>query len=115
MRISVVIPCHNAERWISDALQSVAHQTYRAQEIIVVNDSSRDNSVAAIKASNVDLRLLHVDAQNAAVARNVAIECARGEWVALLDADDSWYPNHLARAVALLEGGDDVAFMSSHD
>ena len=61
------------------------------------------------------LSCLHVDAHNAAIARNAGIEAASGDWIALLDADDVWYPNHLARAAELLSKSKDVAFMSNHD
>jgi glycosyltransferase involved in cell wall biosynthesis/LmbE family N-acetylglucosaminyl deacetylase len=115
MRISVITPCHNAGPWIAAALQSGAQQTYSAHEIIVVNDNSTDNSLAQIEQSGVPVKLLQVNACNAAVARNVGIEAAEGEWIALLDADDIWYPNHLARAVELLSKTKDVAFMSNHD
>src|SRR5262249_10105481 len=47
--------------------------------------------------------------------RNAGIEAAKGDWIALLDADDKWYSNHLARAVELLSKSNDVAFMSNHD
>src|SRR6516165_2274286 len=65
--------------------------------------------------SGISVRLLRVSARNAAVARNAGIETASGDWIALLDADDVWYPNHLARAAELLSKTSDVAFMSSHD
>ena len=115
MEISVVIPCHNAGRWIASALRSVAQQTYPAREIIVINDRSTDDLLAQIEESGVPVKLLHVDAGNAAVARNAGIEVAKGDWIALLDADDVWYPNHLARAAGLLSKTHDVAFMSNHD
>jgi glycosyltransferase involved in cell wall biosynthesis len=115
MRISVIIPCHNAERWIAQTLQSVATQTYPAHEVIVIDDGSTDDSIAEIQRSGIPVTLLHVAVRNAAAARNAGIEAAKGDWIALLDADDLWYPNHLARAVELLSDSDDVAFMSNHD
>jgi glycosyltransferase involved in cell wall biosynthesis/LmbE family N-acetylglucosaminyl deacetylase len=115
MQISVIIPCHNAGRWIAAALQSVALQTYQPREIIVVDDASTDGSLAQIKASGVDVKVLQVNARNAASARNEGIEAATGDWIALLDADDKWYPNHLARAAELLASSNDIAFMSNHD
>ena len=115
LRISVITPCHNAAPWIANALRSIAQQTYAAYEIIVIDDASTDNSIAMIEQSGVPVRLLHVNARNAAVARNAGIEAAKGNWIALLDADDVWYPNHLARAAELLSKTNDVAFMSNHD
>jgi len=115
MRISVIMPCHNAGRWIAGALRSVTHQTYPSHEIIVIDDSSTDNSLAEIGRSGAAVKLLQVNAQNAAVARNAGIGAATGDWIALLDADDVWYPNHLARAAELVSKTSDVAFMSNHD
>jgi glycosyltransferase involved in cell wall biosynthesis len=115
MRISVVIPCHNAGRWIETALRSVAEQSYPPHEVIVIDDRSTDDSVARVETMGVADRLLRVDAGNAAAARNAGIEAATGDWIALLDADDVWYPHHLARAFELLSGTADVAFMANHD
>lgn len=115
MNFSVIIPCHNAGRWIVGALRSVASQSHPALEIIVIDDASTDDSVAQVEGSGVPVKLLRVNVRNAASSRNAGIEAAAGEWIALLDADDVWYPNHLARAAELLGGTEAVAFMSNHD
>jgi teichuronic acid biosynthesis glycosyltransferase TuaG len=115
MKFSVIIPCYNAAPWIENALKSVAAQTHPAHEIIVIDDGSSDNSIERIKASGINVKLLQTKRANGAGARNAGIFAATGDWVALLDADDVWYPNHLQRAADLLRGTDDVAFMSAHD
>lgn len=115
MRISVVIPCHNAERWIGEALRSVGQQTLSPAEVIVVDDASTDNSVNAICRSGVDTQLISAQFRNAAAARNAGIVAAKGEWIALLDADDVWYPDHLARAAEVLRGTNDVAYRALCD
>ena len=115
MRISVIMPCHNASRWIAAALRSMSKQTQSAHEIVVIDDGSTDNSVLEIERTSVPVKLLRVGFNNAAAARNAGIEAATGDWIALLDADDVWYPNHLARAEELLRATNDVAFMSNHD
>ncbi len=114
-RISVIIPCHNAEPWIAAALRSVAEQTVPADEIIVIDDNSTDNSIQQVEQSGVPVNLLRVKVHNAAAARNAGLEIATGDWIALLDADDIWYPQHLERAITLLHDTNDVAFMSNHD
>jgi glycosyltransferase involved in cell wall biosynthesis len=113
--ISVIIPCHNAGRWIGATLRSVSEQSQQADEIIVIDDGSTDDSVLEIEKANVPIKLLRVNFGNAAASRNAGIEAASGDWIALLDADDVWYPNHLARAEELLRATYDVAFMSNHD
>jgi glycosyltransferase involved in cell wall biosynthesis len=115
MRFSVIIPCHNAGPWIGRTLASVARQTYAPHEIIVVDDDSTDDSVARVRESRLDIKLLSTKQGNAAGSRNVGIEAAGGDWIALLDADDLWYPNHLERAAAMLGPTKDVAFMAANE
>lgn len=115
MKFSVIIPCHNAGPWIAEALRSVAAQTYPAHEIIVIDDQSTDDSIAQIRASGVDVKLLHSIWGNGAGTRNVGIEAATGDWIAFLDADDYWYPVHLERAANLLEGSMDIAYHAHAD
>src|SRR4029077_14062477 len=101
--------------WIGTTLQSVSAQTRQADEIIVIDDGSTDRSIFEIEKANGRAKLLRVNFRNAAAARNKGIEAANGDWIALLDADDVWYPNHLARAADLLRPTTDAAFMSNHD
>lgn len=115
MKFSVIMPCHNAGRWIREALRSVAAQTIPAHEVIVIDDSSTDDSLAEVQASGVDTVLLRSTHRNAAATRNSGIDAATGDWIALLDADDRWYPNHLQRAQTMLEESGDVAFLANHD
>ena len=115
MRISVVIPCHNGGRFIRQTLLSVQSQSFPAHEIIVVNDASTDDSVEQIERSGVRVHLVHEQFRNLCEARNAGIERATGDWVAYLDADDLWYPEHLKNAAALLQGTDDVAYLGHFD
>jgi glycosyltransferase involved in cell wall biosynthesis len=112
MRISVVIPCHNSEAWIDDALQSVAEQTHPADEVIVVDDASTDGSAEVARRSPVVTKVLTVAHRNAAAARNTGIEETGCEWVAFLDSDNRWHGDHLARAVAMLEESADSVFVA---
>lgn len=115
MRFSVIIACHNAGPWVARCLHSVQAQTFPAHEILLIDDKSRDDSVERALASGVPIRLFKSAFGNAAATRNVGIEAATGTHIAILDADDIWYPNHLQRAAELLAIHDDVAFMSNHD
>ena len=119
MRVSVIIPCHNAAPYIEATLSSVAAQTLAPHEIIVVDDASTDESVARVQswsAAHPDsaLILLQVQERNAAAARNAGIAVASGDWVAFLDADDLWYPHHLQSAREVLSGGAALAYMANH-
>jgi len=110
MRFSVITPCHNNASYVAEALRSAAQQTLAPYEIIVINDDSTDDSVQRIKASGIDVHLIEGRYHNAAAARNAGIECAQGDWIAILDADDLWLPNHLQQAAELLSGCDDAAY-----
>ncbi|WP_420935758.1 glycosyltransferase family 2 protein [Alteromonas sp. A081] len=103
MKISVVIPCYNGEKFISDAIRSVNNQTYLPIEIVVVDDGSTDKSVAIVKklqkSSKVPIVLKKQDNGGVSVARNVGINIAAGEWVSFLDVDDIFLPNNLAKKV----------------
>lgn len=115
MRVSVVVPCHNAEAWIADALRSVLGQWRRPDQVVVVNDNSTDGSEAVIRGFGDRVEFVNTSLGNAAAARNVGIQHADGDAVAFLDADDVWYPWHLEQSVACLEKTQDVATMSLRD
>ena len=100
--ISVVIPCYNAERYLSATIASVLAQQQASLEIIVVDDGSRDGSVALLQQEFPNVRLLQQSNAGIAAARNAGIAAARGTWVAFVDADDSWLPGKLAVQLALL-------------
>ena len=107
--VSVVIPAHNAEGYVGEAIESVLAQTCRDLEAIVVDDGSTDGTWEAIAGwARRDPRVVPVRLARSggpAVARNAAIERANGRWLALLDADGLFMPARLERLVALAEGG----------
>lgn len=93
---SVIIPLYNKEKHIRATIDSVLTQHFDDFEIVVVDDGSTDNSLKVVQSIN-DERLKIFPRKNAgaAEARNVAIEKANSEYMALLDADDIWQTNHL--------------------
>lgn len=96
MRISAIIPAFNAERTIARALHSVLAQTRPADEIIVIDDGSTDNTADAVRAFGDRVRLITQANAGVSVARNTGIQSASGDWIAFLDADDEWLPEKLA-------------------
>jgi len=101
--ISAVIPAYNVGGYIERAIESVLGQRRRADEIIVVDDGSTDDTAAIVRGFGDAVRYLYQDNAGSNPARNRGIEAARSEWIALLDGDDEWLPGHLENQVALLE------------
>lgn len=112
--LSIIVPCHNAEKWIAETLNSLIGQTYKNIEILIVDDGSRDNSLDIIKLyKNKDSRIQLFQQKNAGVsmARNSGIEQARGDYVAFCDADDWMEANAYEEMIMSLEKeGADIVF-----
>ncbi len=100
--ISAVIPCYNAAPFLRETLDSILNQTYKPLEVIVVDDGSTDDSASIAQSYGSPVRVIRQENQGESVARNRGMDEARGDWVALLDADDRWLPNKLERQVAAL-------------
>lgn len=100
-RVSVLIAAYNAATYIEYALDSVVAQTIDDWEILVADDGSSDNTCAVVERRAVAdprIRLLRAECNGGpSAARNRAIDDARGDWVAVLDADDRWRPQRLER------------------
>lgn len=86
--VSIVIPCWNAEKDISAAIQSALSQSYQPVDVVVVDDGSTDNSLAVIRSFGSRIRWISVPNQGGAAARNHGIELADSEFIQFLDADD---------------------------
>ena len=100
---SVIIPLYNKEREIEGTIRSVLSQTRLPDEIVVVDDGSTDRSAGIVQ--RIDSPLIRLVAQPNAgecAARNRAIAEARGEYLALIDADDEWEPGFLAEIEAMI-------------
>jgi len=112
--ITVVIPLYNKADCILRTLRSVIRQTDVDFELIVVDDGSTDASAALVKAAGLPhLQLIEQHNAGVSAARNRGIRAARGEWVALLDADDLWSHDHLASLWHAAEGSDAIAVFSN--
>jgi glycosyltransferase involved in cell wall biosynthesis len=103
-RVSIVIPCLNAARWIRACVESALAQAGVEKEVIVVDDGSTDSSLAILHEFGGAIRLLETPHRGAPAARNAGLAVAQGEWVQFLDADDSLEPDKLAHQLS--EGRD---------
>ncbi len=111
MKASVLINNYNYARFLPDALASVAAQTHAAHEIIVVDDGSKDESLAVLASLQERYPNLRIHPQENAgqlAAMRAAIELAAGDWCFFLDADDAWEPLHLATAAQAISSHPEV-------
>ncbi len=117
--VSVIIPCFNHGRWLPRCLESVAHQTYPALEVIVVDDASTDHDTVEL------LRLLEAEGElkvirmgtnsGPSAARNAAVSLATGRYILPLDADNVLLPDAVEKLVCQLQAaGELVAFIYPH-
>jgi glycosyltransferase involved in cell wall biosynthesis len=99
--VSILIPAYNAEQWIGDTLRSAVAQTWPRKEIIVVDDGSRDGTLAAArKFEGKDFLVTTQQNQGAAATRNRAFSLCQGDFIQWLDADDLLAPDKIERQMA---------------
>src|SRR3546814_18007665 len=98
-RFSVVMPLYNKAAHVRAAIESALSQSLPAHEILVIDNRSTDGGrelVAAIDDERIRLLDLPAPGPGGYAGRNLGIHAARGDWIAFLDADDLWQPDHLA-------------------
>jgi len=91
IKVSVIIPVYNAEKYLAECVQSLISQTLRECEFIFVNDGSRDGSQAIVERFHREdsrIRLINQDNAGVSAARNAGVAAARGEYIGFVDADD---------------------------
>jgi len=106
--VSVIIPVYNQTEYLTEALKSVFAQTYSDLEIIVVDDGSTEPVAPVIVRMEKQVRCIRVENGGVARARNIGIENASGEYIALLDADDLWFPRKIEIQMKTIEANKDV-------
>ncbi len=95
IKVSVIIPCYNAGKYIKECLDSIFSQTLDGIEVICVDDGSRDDTFDILEEYHREFEYMHIiqqDNQGPGIARNCGIKIARGEFLAFMDADD-FYPS----------------------
>ena len=103
--VSIIIPAYNADRFISETIESVLKQAFDSWELIIVNDGSTDKTKEIIDkyiSRDNRIRIINQSNKGVSVARNTGIENAKGQFIALLDADDLWQEDNLKEKVNLL-------------
>ena len=112
--MSVVIPTYNSAGHVARAIESVLAQSRKAEEIIVVDDGSTDDTATVVRGYGQQVQYLRQDKAGPGAARNAGIAAATGEWVGFLDADDEWQPEKLARQVALFKRNPDLVWTTGN-
>ena len=104
--VSVIMPCYNMEKYISESIMSVRQQTYPHWELLIVDDASTDGTVAVIESHCQQDDRIHFTGktQHSGIAdsRNLCLKMAQGQYLAFLDADDLWQPKKLERQLAFM-------------
>ena len=118
--VSIVMPCFNAERYIAQAIESVLMQTYEYWELLIVDDGSTDDSSKIIQSySEKDARIrfykTDIPSGGASVPRNIAVEKAKGRFIAFLDSDDVWMPTKLEQQLPLFSNEKTAIVFSNHE
>lgn len=103
--LSVIVPVHNGERFLLEAIESVLAQRHPALEILVIDDGSTDGTSGLAQALGDSVRYVRQDNQGPSAARNSGIRLARADLVAFVDADDRWPENKLAVQLPALADG----------
>ena len=111
LKVSVIIPAFNSARFIGEAVESVLCQTRSAEEIIIVDDGSTDNTREAVTA--LPVKYFYQKNAGPSAARNTGLRNATGDLLAFLDADDLWLPHKLAVQLKAFENFPDAGFSFS--
>jgi glycosyltransferase involved in cell wall biosynthesis len=103
LSVTAIVPTYNYAHFVSRAIESVLAQTYTPIECLVVDDGSTDETPAVLARFGARIRVVRKQNAGLSAARNAGIAVAQGELVGLLDADDWWEPEKIARQVALFD------------
>jgi glycosyltransferase involved in cell wall biosynthesis len=114
-RVSVIVPAYNAATYLPHAIDSVVSQTFASWEIIITDDGSTDNTRAIVdsyrRTLGDKLQYTYQPNRGLPAARNTGMRGARGEFIALLDADDVWLPHRLERGVQAMDSAPETGLV----
>lgn len=115
--VSVITPAYNAARYLQHTLESAIRQTFTDFELLVVDDGSTDQTLQIAEgyaARDGRIRVVHQPNRGIAAARNAALALAHGEFLALLDSDDVWFPYHLEEQLKVLRQRPELGVLSAN-
>jgi GT2 family glycosyltransferase len=109
--VSVIVPTYNRAELIRITIDSILAQTYGQVEVIIADDGSKDHTREVIESYDARVRYFHQPNAGVSAARNLGLRQARGEFIALLDSDDSWLPWKLEAQVRLFRAHPEVGMI----
>lgn len=113
--VSVIMPCYNAEKTISDSINGILSQTYKNFELLIINDCSTDNSFDILKhylSLDNRIKLFSTDKNTGspAIPRNIGIQNANGRYIAFCDSDDIWLSTKLEEQILLFDDETSIVY-----
>lgn len=115
--VSIITPAYNAEKFIGETIESVLNQTYQNWEMLIIDDGSKDKTedvVMQYVEKDSKIKLIKQKNAGSGAARNNGIREAEGNYICLLDADDTWNYNFLDEQIKLIKEKDATLVFSSH-
>ncbi len=115
IKVSIIMPAYNCEKYIEEAVASVREQSYPEWELLIINDASKDRtSEVAVKLAKEDDRIRYLENEaNLGVAgtRMRGVQMAEGSWIAFLDSDDCWTEDKLEKQMRVIQKEKDAAIV----
>ena len=115
--VSILIPIHNAEKYLDEAIMSVIKQSYKKIEIICIENGSNDNSLALLKYYSKiykNLKVIHLKKASLSNALNKGINKSQGEYIARMDADDISHPKRIEKQIKFLKKNKSVSIVGTN-
>lgn len=108
MSVCAIIPAYNAEPYIRQAIDSVLEQTVPVDEIVVIDDGSKDGTCAIVESYGSRVHLLRQKNQGPSAARNLGVRASTSDYIGFLDADDRWHPEKIQRQLEAFRSAPDA-------
>ena len=113
--VSVIMPCYNADKTISDSIMAILAQTYHELELLIIDDCSQDNTnniIIHYRSIDSRIRVFSTDKNSGSPStpRNIGIQNANGRYIAFCDSDDIWLPTKLEEQISLFDDETSIVY-----
>lgn len=116
MKLSVIMPVYNSEKYIEEAIKSILYQSFKQFELIIIDDGSKDRSIDIINSFKDSRIKIFLNEENRGLpfTRERGLNLATGKYIAFMDSDDLSYPNRFEEEIKILEKNKNIGFVSSY-